>query len=72
VVNRRKSTGQLISSLVFFVAGILALYSGGSFFNQGQYLKCFFVYLGGILSLLAVFRFQIQNMIDRIKSKNDN
>lgn len=70
--SRRKSTGELISSLVFFAVGIWALYSGELFFTQGQYLKSFFVYLGGVLSLLAVFRFQIQNIISRVKSKHDN
>tara|TARA_B100001173_G_C15843895_1_gene485832 strand:- start:500 stop:730 length:231 start_codon:yes stop_codon:yes gene_type:complete len=72
MVRRRKSIGELISSVVFFGVAVWALTQGKSLFNEGQYAKCFFVYLGGLLSLLAAFRFQIQDLLIWIKSRNGN
>lgn len=72
MTKRRKSTGELISSVVFFGVAVWASTQGKSLFNDGQYAKCFFVYIGGILSLLAAFRFQIQNIVSWVKSRNGN
>ena len=67
--KRKRSIGELISNFVFFFIAIWAFTEGKLFFDQEQYLKCFFVYLGGLLSFLATFRFQVQNLINRLRSK---
>mgnify|MGYP001384793513 CR=1 FL=1 len=69
MAKKRKSIGELISSFVFFGIAVWAFFEGKSFFQHEEYLKCIFVYLGGTLSFLAAFRYQIQHVINSIKVK---
>jgi uncharacterized membrane protein HdeD (DUF308 family) len=63
--REKRSTGELISSLVFFFAGILLILEGKNFISSGEHFKGIFVLLGGVLSSIAAFRFQIQRFFDR-------
>lgn len=63
--REKRSTGELISSLVFFVAGILLILEGKNFIGSGEHFKGIFVLLGGVLSFIAAFRFQIQRFFDK-------
>ena len=68
MTKRKRSTGELISSFVFFFAGLWLLREGQNLFSEGIVLKSIFVVLGGALSFAAAFRFQIQRLFD---NKND-
>lgn len=61
----KRSTGELISSLVFFFAGILLILEGKNFIVSDEHIKGYFVLLGGALSFIAAFRFQIQRFFDK-------
>jgi len=63
--REKRSTGELISSLVFFFAGILLILEGKNFISAGEHFKGIFVLLGGVLSSIAAFRFQIQRFFDK-------
>ena len=63
--QEKRSTGELISSLVFFFAGILLILEGKNFIISGEHFKGIFVLLGGVLSSIAAFRFQIQRFFDK-------
>ena len=63
--REKRSTGELISSLVFFFAGILLISEGKNFIVSGEHIKGYFVLLGGALSFIAAFRFQIQRFFDK-------
>jgi len=63
--KREQSTGERISSLVFFIAGFWLVMEGSSHFNQGERLVGISGILGGIASLLAAFRFRIQDFVER-------
>jgi|TARA_B100000925_G_scaffold290735_1_gene276666 drug/metabolite transporter (DMT)-like permease len=63
--REKRSTGELISSLVFFFAGILLILEGKNFIVSGEHIKGYFVLLGGALSFIAAFRFQIQRFFDK-------
>lgn len=60
------STGELISSVVFFCFGVWLISEGSSVFNAGKWLQGATVLIGGLLSMLAAFRFQISNLIGKI------
>ena len=62
---KKQSTGELISSLVFFVVGVLLLTEGLSRLNTGEYLSGAAGILGGFLSTLASFRFRIQHAYEK-------
>ena len=47
--REKRSTGELISSLVFFFAGILLILEGKNFIVSGEHIKGYFVLLGGAL-----------------------
>ena len=63
--KREQSTGERISSLVFFIAGLWLVMEGLSHFNQGERFAGMSGVVGGIASLLAAFRFRIQDFVER-------
>ena len=64
--QRKRSTGELISSVTFFGAAIWLGYEANDFMSEGAVLKSFAVYLGALLSLLAAIRFTIQRLVHRV------
>ena len=64
MTKRKRSTGELISSFVFFFAGLWLIREGQNLFSSGEIFKSILVILGGVLSFLAAFRFQIQRLFD--------
>ena len=62
---KKQSTGEMISSVVFFVVGVLLLTEGLSRLNTGGYLSGAAGILGGSLSTLAAFRFRIQSAYEK-------
>ena len=62
---KKQSTGEMISSVVFFVVGVLLLTEGLSRLNTGGYLSGAAGILGGSLSALAAFRFRIQHAYEK-------
>ena len=64
--QRKRSTGELISSVTFFGAAIWLGYEANDFMSEGAVLKSFAVYLGAFLSLLAAIRFTIQRLVHRV------
>ena len=63
--KREQSTGERISSLVFFLVGLWLVMEGSSHFNHGERFVGISGILGGIASLLAAFRFRIQDFVER-------
>ena len=64
MVKRKSSTGELISTLVFFFAGVWLVLEGKSMIENQEMIKGVIVSVGGILSFLAAFRFRIQKFFD--------
>ena len=64
MARRKRSVGELISSLVFFFAGLWLMNEGKNFYLLDEVLKSIFIFVGGILSFVAAFRFQIQKLFD--------
>ena len=64
--RRKKSTGELISSLTFFGAAIWLGFEAKIFLEDDQVLKGVAVYIGAFLSLLAAMRFTIQRLVHRV------
>jgi uncharacterized membrane protein HdeD (DUF308 family) len=64
MVKRNSSLGVLISTLVFFFAGLWLVLEGKSLLEHQEILKGILVILGGILSILAAFRFRIQKFFE--------
>ena len=62
MAKRRRSVGELISSLVFFFMGLWLIREGQYLFSGDEVFKGLIVILGGGLSFLAAFRFQIQKL----------
>ena len=62
MAKRKRSVGELISSLVFFFMGLWLIREGQYLFLGGEVFKGLIVILGGTLSFLAAFRFQIQKL----------
>ena len=62
--KRRRSIGELISSFVFFFGGLWLILEGKNLYYEGAMLKSILVFLGGVMSVAAAFRFQIQNLFD--------
>tara|TARA_B100000925_G_scaffold200157_1_gene151672 strand:- start:869 stop:1075 length:207 start_codon:yes stop_codon:yes gene_type:complete len=62
MTKRKRSVGELISSFVFFFAGLWLIREGQNLFTEGAVLKSIIVVLGGALSFAAAFRFQIQRL----------
>ena len=64
MVKRNSSLGVLISTLVFFFAGLWLIFEGKVLLENKETLKGVFVILGGCMSVLAAFRFRIQKFFD--------
>ena len=64
MTKRKRSVGELISSFVFFFAGLWLFREGQILFLEGAVFKGILVVLGGVLSVTAAFRFQIQRLFD--------
>jgi|TARA_B100000902_G_scaffold11217_1_gene13728 hypothetical protein len=62
MTKRKRSVGELISSFVFFFAGLWLIREGQNLFTEGAVFKSILVVLGGALSFAAAFRFQIQRL----------
>ena len=63
--KREQSTGERISSLVFFIAGLWLVMEGSSHFNQGERFVGISGIVGGLASLIAAFLFRIQDFVER-------
>ena len=61
--KRRRSTGELISSVAFFGASIWLGFEAKIFMENDNTLKGVLVYSGAFLSLLAAMRFTIQRIV---------
>ena len=68
MTKRKRSVGELISSFVFFFGGLWLILEGNNLYSDGAVLKGILVFLGGVMSVAAAFRFQIQKIFD---DKND-
>ena len=68
MVKRNSSLGVLISTLVFFFAGLWLILEGKNLLENQEMLKGVLVILGGILSILAAFRFRIQKFFENWRS----
>ena len=64
--RRKRSTGELISSLAFLGAAIWLGFEAKIFLEDDQVLKGVVVYIGAFLSLLAAMRFTIQRLVHRV------
>ena len=64
MVKRNSSLGVLISTLVFFFAGLWLIFEGKALLENKETLKGVLVILGGCMSVLAAFRFRIQKFFD--------
>ena len=62
--KRRRSIGELISSLVFFFVGIFLILEGRNIILSEEIIKGSIVIIGGLLSFVATFRFQIKQMLE--------
>ena len=62
MTKRKRSTGELISSFVFFFGGLWLILEGKNLYSEGDLLKSVLVLLGGTMSVTAAFRFQIQKL----------
>ena len=62
-MKRKKTLGQLISTLVFLFAGVWLIYEGLTFYLNNEILKAIAVLFGAGLSLLGSMRFVIQNIV---------
>lgn len=62
-MKRKKTLGQLISTLVFLFAGVWLIYEGLTFYLNNEILKAIAVWFGAGLSLLGSMRFVIQNIV---------
>ena len=68
MVKRNSSLGVLISTLVFFFAGLWLILEGKNLLENQEMLKGALVILGGILSILAAFRFRSQKFFENWRS----
>ena len=62
--KRRRSIGELISSLVFFFVGIFLILEGRNIILSEEIIKGSIVIIGGLLSFVATFRFKIKQMFE--------
>ena len=62
-MKRKKTLGQLISTLVFLFAGVWLIFEGLTFYLNNEILKAILVRFGAGLSLLGSMRYVIQNLV---------
>lgn len=67
--RRKSSVGELISTLVFFVMAIWLTYEGIAGYSRGELTKAILIWIGGLLALIASFRFQIQIIVNKLKKQ---
>ena len=67
MAQRKRSTGELISSVTFLGAAIWLVFEAKLFLEEGETLKGIAVYVGAFLSLLASMRFSIQRLVLRVR-----
>ena len=72
-MRQKRKIGQLISTIVFFVAAILLIAEGLDVYREGEILKAILIWTGATMSLLGSFRFLIQNGLrgGRMSNKNN-
>ena len=68
-MRQKRKIGQLISTIVFFVAAILLLAEGLDVYREGEILKAILIWIGATMSLLGSFRFLIQKWVERSKNE---
>ena len=64
MASKKQSTGEMISSVVFFVVGTLLSTEGLSRLNSDHFSGAAGI-LGGLLSILAAFRFRVQRAYEK-------
>ena len=62
-MRQKRKIGQLISTIVFFVAAILLIAEGLDVYREGEILKAILIWTGATMSLLGSFRFLIQKWV---------
>ena len=68
-MRKKRSTGELISSVAFFLCGIFLISEGMEALSTSFNWKGFFISAGGCMSALAAFRFPIQRVFEKLKAK---
>ena len=63
--QRKRSVGELISSVTFLVFSIWVIAEGRKLWATGDILKSVIVFMCGILSFAGAFRFQIKRLADK-------
>jgi hypothetical protein len=63
--KRERSVGELISTLTFLGFGTWLMFEGLSLFESNKAVAGSIGCLGGGLSIIAGFRFQIQNLVKK-------
>ena len=64
-----KSYGDWISTMSFFGVSIYACLKGLEFFDQGNFIRAFFLILASILCLLGSLRYPIARFFDEINKR---
>ncbi len=64
-----KSYGDWISTMSFFGVSIYACLKGIEFFDQGNFIRAFFLILASILCLLGSLRYPIARFFDEINKR---
>lgn len=68
-MKKKRSTGELISSVAFFLCGILLISDGMDTLSASFNWKGTIILAGGCMSALAAFRFSIQRLVENLRSK---
>ena len=63
--KRERSVGELISTLTFLGFGVWLMFEGLSLFENNRAVAGSIGCVGGGLSIIAGFRFQIQNLVEK-------
>ena len=63
--KRGRSVGELISTLTFLGLGIWLTFEGLSLLQSNRTIAGLIGCVGGVLSIIAGFRFQIQNLVKK-------
>ena len=64
--RRKRSTGELISSVAFFGAALWLFFEARNLLDMDQNMKAVLVYLGAFLTFLASMRFTIQSLVMKV------